>query len=177
MAGIAALFVMPHQATAGPGTEQTATGIAVAEIVAPLTVTAIADLDFGGLALQSSNSGSIALDPASGAASYSGVRQISCDGSPCSPQPARFAIKGIAGRNYRVVLPDSAVANPIEGNGAGLLVSAISSASANLPGSTDRGLLDPDGNDLLQVGGRLDVPAGTTPGHYVAQLHVVVSYD
>jgi len=173
----ASALIAPQAALATPGLEQSATGVATAEIVAPLTVRAIADLDFGGIALRSSESGSVVLDPDSGSASYSGVDQISCNGSPCAPQLAEFAVKGMAGRNYRVVLPDAAQANPVEGSGSALQVNELNSASLNLPGTRNRGLLDAKGNDLLKVGGKLQVPAGTAPGHYVARLDLVVSYD
>ena len=177
--GLAAILAtaVAQPALATPGSEQSAMGVAVAEIVAPLAVSPIDDLDFGGIALQSNSAGSVTLDPASGSASYDGVSQISCGSGTCAPHLALFAIKGIAGRNYRVVLPDSAQANPVEGNGASLTVNAINSSSVNLPGTSNRGLLDDNGDDRLKVGGRLDVPAGTVPGHYVAQLTLVVSYD
>lgn len=174
---LAATMAMAQPALAAPGGTQSAMGVAVAEIVAPLTVSPIDDLDFGGIALQSSGAGSVTLDPASGLASYDGVSQISCGTGTCAPHLALFAIKGIAGRNYRVVLPDNATASPVENNGTPLAVNAINSSSANLPGTSNRGLLDDNGDDRLMVGGRLDVPAGTAPGHYVAQLTLVVSYD
>ncbi len=176
-AALAAWLAAAQPALAGPGQEQSATGVAVAEIVAPLTVTAITDLDFGGVALQTGNSGSMTLDPVSGSASYIGVGPIACGEAACMPQPAQFEINGIAGRQYRIVLPESAVANLVGGGGSPLQVSAITSASANLPGGIDRGLLGGDGNDLLTVGGTLDIPSGTAPGHYAAQITLVVSYD
>lgn len=176
-AAIAGALAMSQSAMAAPGQEQSATGIAVAEIVTPLRVTSITDLDFGGIALQSTGAGSVTVDPAGDAPEYNGVRQISCGGSSCPPQPAQFGIKGMGGRNYRVVLPETALANPVAGNATALQVIALHSASVNLPGSSNRGLLDASGDDLIKVGGTLEVPAGTAPGRYVAQLLLVVSYD
>ena len=176
-AALAAWIAAAQPALAGPGQDQTATGVAVAEIVAPLTVTAMTDLDFGGVALQAGNAGSVTLDPVSGSAGYIGVGPIACGETACVPQPAQFEINGIAGRQYRIDLPESAVANPVATGSASLQVNALISASANLPGATSRGMLGADGKDLLKVGGTLNIPSTTTPGHYVAQITLVVSYD
>lgn len=178
VAGLFVAIILTQPAAAAPGDrQQSTTGEATAQIIEPLAVHSLADLDFGGIAIRAGGGGSVTIDPASDSASYSGVDPIACGSGPCTPHAARFAVEGFAHRSYRVTLPGETLAQPARGAGPALVVDRIASASANLAGASARGLLDSAGNDTLAVGGRLIVPAQTPPGRYVAQLQVVVSYD
>ena len=173
---VLACVLLGTAAIAQPG-EQTATGVASAEIVSPLTIASIADLEFGGIAISGAGEGSLTIDPASGAPSYVGLVQIGCSSGPCTPHPAQFRVNGVERRSYRVTLPDQTDAIAADGSGNSLQVHSLTSDSRNLPGVQGYGMLDDSGADELNVGGTLSVPASTPPGRYVARVLVVVNYD
>ena len=84
---------------------------------------------------------------------------------------------GRASTHLPSALPDSATAFAQDGSGDALAVTDLSASSSNLPGGGNYGLLDGEGEDLLGVGGTLNVPSSATPGQYVARIVVVVSYS
>lgn len=155
-----------------------ATGDTRAEIVEPLAITTINDLEFGGIAVPATLGGSVTVDAASSNASYGGAAEYVClQSSSCGTRAATFAITGEAGRGYIVTLPASAFALPVSGSGPSLLVDQLASSSRNQPGTASGGRLDASGTDLLRVGGSLQIPAGTPSGSYRAEITIVVSYD
>lgn len=154
------------------GDRANATGKASATLVEPITIRAIEALQFGVIAIGESESGTITVDPDSGASSFSGTLGNLCpQGAACFAHPALFAVSGEAGRHYRIDAPATAVALH-EGAGAPLAVNGVTISQDSL-----RRLLDDAGQDSFRVGGTLAVPAGTLPGIYRAELAVVVSYD
>ena len=171
-----ALLAAPAPARA-EGSADSAHGQASATIVAPLAITPLADLDFGGVALASGSAGGAVTIAADGSApDYAGVGPVAC-ASTCTPRRARFRVRGEAGRHYRLSLPESVAAQPADGPGPALPVTRLAGASRNLPGDPQRGRLDGAGEDELAVGGTLTIPAGTPPGRYVAQVPVRVTYE
>lgn len=157
---------------------QTAQGETRAEIVEPLAVTTVNDLEFGGIAVPAGVGGSVNVDAASGEASYGGAAGFVClGGSACGTRAATFAVNGEAGRGYIVTLPASARAFPVTGSGPGLIVDQLTSSSRNQPDAVLSGRLDTSGDDVLRVGGTLQIPAGTPAGSYHAEVQIVVSYD
>ncbi|TNE61603.1 MAG: DUF4402 domain-containing protein [Sphingomonadales bacterium] len=173
---LGAVMAIPVPAMAAPG-EASTTGVATAQIVEPISVVAVSDLQFGGIAAAAGTGGSVEIDPVSGTVTYLGVSGSVCSAANCDPAPALFDVRGVADRQYHVSLPASAIAYAETGSGAGLQVVELQSSSGNLPGIDQRGLLDGDGQDSLTVGGRLIVPPATPPGRYSAQVPVVVSYN
>ena len=178
---LGAAMAMPTLLVAQAGLARdgaSAAGQASAAIVDPITVRAVEALQFGVIAVARSGAGSITVDPQNGAASFSGSLGPACPRSAaCFASPALFDVTGQAGRHYRIDAPASAMAQRERGAGSALTVADIKVSAQSGTGSLSRGLLGNDGKDSFRVGGTLDVPAGTVPGIYRAEIAVVVSYD
>lgn len=109
---------------------------------------------------------------------YSGTLQQACSAAAsCAAQPAQFAVRGEAGRHYRVEYPAEAPAHPIASDGPSLTVAKLMHAFENSDAPGGRGLLGPGGGGSFRIGGTLDIPAATPAGTYRATLDIVVSYD
>jgi hypothetical protein len=85
-------------------------------------------------------------------------------------QAAQFAVTGDAGATYAVTLPVDGTVS-ITNGGTSVSVNGFASS----PAST--GLLPGGGTQILNVGARLDVPAGLPPGAYSGTFSVVVDYN
>jgi len=153
-------------------------GASRAEIVSPISVTALNDLTFGGIAVTSNQGGSVKVPPGAGPAEYSGAAAPACTGSGgCTTNPALFHVRGEHNRSYVIAVPAVIYAQAIDGTNRELPVSDLTSKSLNLPGASFRGFLNSFGQDEVRVGGTLAIPAGTPPGSYRAEISLVVSYD
>ncbi len=175
---LAGLAAGSHGVPAIAGGSAAASGIASATIVEPIALRSIDPLQFGVIAAARSGSGSITVDPQTGASTFSGSLAPACPhNASCFARPAQFGVTGEAGRRYRIDAPQVASAVRQEGGYATLPISAIRIWVGSGSAQDSRGLLDASGNDSFRVGGTLSVPAGTEPGIYQAELAVVVSYD
>lgn len=168
---------------AAPATARTAQGesegTATATVVRPLSATALADLSFGAIAVGNAGApgGSVTVSPQHGAAtSYGGSVRAVCSGSSaCRPHPARFAVRGEAGRSYKVTLPAALEAR---GMRSGVMLSVADLAlHSDSDGSGIGGQLDLAGSDWFTIGGTLAVPRGTPADTYRAEFPVIVTYD
>ena len=176
-----AAFASPAQAS---GNSALARGMASAEVLQPIAVTPLADLDFGVIVGSPGLAGTVVLGASEAPASYTGGAQAGCAASlGCPlPHPAKFAVTGEAGRSYTIAAPAS-ISIPGEltlgagGAAPSLTVSAISVNSANRPAGGTSGQLNGNGQDSFTLGGRLDVPASLPPARYRVSLQVVVSYS
>lgn len=167
---------MPAGALAQSG-ERSAQGVASAEIVEPLTVKPVNSLRFGAIAVAAAQAGSVTVRADNSAVLYAGGAAAACSGGAgCDMGAAVFAIKGDPGRNFLVILPAALSASPSEPKGLMLPVSAISAWSRNLAATGTAGRLDGSGKDEISVGGTLEIPAGTLPGDYTAEVAIVVNY-
>lgn len=165
----------PLRAQQAPGE---ASGRATATIVKPIELTSLAELDFGAITAGPQDSGAVTVPAAGGGASYAGATRPGCaGGADCQPHPAQFAVRGEAGRHYRILLPAGGVAARGLRTGASLSVAALTSASGRGTVPGPMGELDGQGEDLVAVGGTLEVPPGTRPDIFRADLPVTVVYD
>lgn len=151
-----------------------ASGHAIARVVQPISVSSIANLDFGMVA--SSGPGTVEFRAGASAATYGGSARPACAGARSCPNPhaARFEASGQASRNYRIAVPDEI---RISGPSSGLVVAEFTVWTASQPGTGARGRLDLEGRDIFEVGGRLVIPAALPPGHYSVTVPVIVTYD
>ena len=78
---VCACLVAPH-AAAEPGTAQ---GSVAAVIVEPIALTALHDLDFGGIAVSGTSGGSVTV-AADGSAQHLGVAAAVCGSARCMPR-------------------------------------------------------------------------------------------
>ena len=153
----------------------TAAGIARAQVVRPITLTGIDDLDFG--MVQSSGSGTVTVQPGNSLVVYDGGARAACARAQQCPQPhpARFEVSGERGRGYRISLPGNL---RIAGSsGSGLVVASLTARSASRPAAGARGTFNLTGLDGFEVGGTLEISGALPPGHYRVSVPVIVSYD
>ena len=137
----------------------------------------LAAVSFGSLSVRAGQSGLVALPAGGGAADYSGGAFAQCAGAlACLPHRATFIVKGEANRLYRIDLPSSILVRG-ERTGTTLTVTGLETVSRNHPGIAHGGQLDGAGEDYSHVGGTLEVPAGTPPDRFRADLSVTVSYN
>lgn len=154
-----------------------ASGVATATVVRPLRAAAVADLDFGTVAVAMGQGGSVVVSPGTAGATYGGSARAACRAGPScgAPHPARFMVEGEGGRDYRIAIPSGATALS-DGGGGGLAVEALTVRSSSRPGSGGAGQLDSAGQDQFEVGGTIRIPPGTPPARYRATVEVVVTY-
>lgn len=165
-----------HPAMAeNPRIAASAVGHARAQVVRPIALTGIDDLDFG--MAQSSGAGTVTVQPGTSQVVYGGGARAACARAQQCPQPhaARFEVSGERGRGYRITLPGNL--RITAANGSGLLVASLNARSASLPAAGARGTLDPMGQDGFQVGGTLAISGALPPGHYRVSVPVIVAYD
>lgn len=156
----------------------TSFGASRAAIIKPISVTALDDLEFGGIAVGSNQGGSVTVLPETGPAEYQGAAAPVCTGAGgCTANPALFHVTGERGRGYTIAVPQTVHAELVGGGGPSLPVSDLTSRSRNLPDGHFRGVLDSGGSDEIRIGGTLAVPAATKPGKYRAEVSLVVNYD
>ena len=175
LAGIVAAPIhtgVKAQSVAGTGM---ARGEVSAAIVTPLRVEVLRELSFGCLAV--SGDGVATVSPETGKATVSGGVNAFTSGSECTAEPAAFLVRGEQNRSYRFAMADSAMATNRSGGPDELLVTDLSGLSEGRGSGGNSGLLDAVGEDRLLVGGSLQVPADTSPGRYVADVSVTVSYN
>lgn len=160
------------------GRTASATGMAQAQVVAPLVAVREADLDFGAI-FATAVPGTVMVTGAGGLAYGGGVQPACAPGACGNPHAARFAVNGEAGRAYLVSLPASVMATGTLADGGAapaLEVSELTVRSASRPGAGAGGQLDAAGRDRFEVGGTLHVPGGTPAASNRATVAVIVSY-
>lgn len=156
---------------------QTTRGQASATVIAPLTVTAVEDLDFGTVSVAAGRGGSVEVIAGGAAPRYLGSAGLPCAAaSICAPHPAKFVVSGEPGRRYQVNIPSTVDATGAHANAAHLLVADLHVRSASQAGEEAAGTLDGSGSDGFEIGGTLQIPAGTIPDHYTAKIPVIVTY-
>jgi hypothetical protein len=155
-----------------------ASGVAMATVIRPLTVTAMADMDFGTITHLPGISGTVTVSPGSAGASFAGGASAVCGGSDCLlAHAARFAVTGEPQRNYAIQLPGSVIATGSTtapgGSAPPLTITGLTIRTTG-GGSVPR--LDAGGTDGFEVGGTITLPADLPPARYRASFAVIVSY-
>lgn len=146
-------------AHAAPGA---ASGKAV--IVAPLSVVASGNLDFGSL-VSGPTTGTVTINPTTGARTTTG----GVTGTGAAFQPATFVAAGIINRLMVIAIPGSPI-TLTNGTGGSMTVS-----NWQLDGPTIR-LMPGTGVATLRVGGRLNVGANQAAGDYSGSYSITVVY-
>lgn len=182
------LVVLPHPLWAGT-TGTSASGAATANIVAPVAVRQIADLDFGMVAANVASAGAVVLTPGAGLAVYSGSARRGCvEGMDCpAPHAARFEVSGEAGRSYMIAAPERVavsgkITTPETGSEAqtgppAVWIEALRFRSASRSEAGPAGRLDATGQDWFELGGTLMVPAALPPARYRVSVQVIITYN
>lgn len=155
----------------------TASGRAQAEVVMPIRAVPLSDLSFGSVVIGSTGHGAVELAPDGSPPRYTNTARSLCSGeTDCMPHRAFFAVSGEPNRSYRVSLPRQIMAYGVR-TGIGLPVVNLDVRSSTAPSPMGAGRLDTAGRDSFFVGGTLEVPSGTRPDVFSAELPVIVTYD
>lgn len=192
-------LLAPSHASAAQ--QSTASALANAEIVGPaLNLTAVNPLAFG--RIKSTGPGTVIVDvrgirTATGLVVLIGsgqCREPPCDTTnPSNPSSASFwspgvlSVSGVAGAAYRVSVPTTATAILKSGSNAPMtldvtdVVVATESGDYDLPhANTDTGILNASGQDMIRVGGTLQVTAPLNASSYYlysVDVPVTVMYN
>jgi Mat/Ecp fimbriae major subunit len=135
----------------------TADANATAVILAPVTVTKTADLDFGTIAVGTSGA-TVAVSTAGARTCGTG---LVCSGATSA---AAFTVSGVTGQTVSVSLPGSVS-----------LTSGANTMSATLTSSAASIVLD--GTDAFTVGGTLTVSGTQAAGNYSGLFTATVNYQ
>jgi hypothetical protein len=175
--------------TNGAGTEATAH----AQIVTPITIVKDADLEFGILAV-TATPGDVVIDPSDPTNRTPGGGVSFSTANPGTVNAAKFTVSGTAGYSYEITNlttsiiidnEDWLVANPT-GTLDNMVVSGINSwipASGTSGHATDGVLGGLTGEDVIYVGGKLEVKGDQEPGVYTtsatndALIEIAVNYN
>ena len=175
LATVAVVLATAPCAQAAPST---ATGIATAMVIRPLSVAATADMDFGTITHLPGTSGTVTVTPGASGATFSGGAGAVCAGSDCSgAHAARFAVSGEPQRNYAITLPASVIATGAATDpGAVAPPLTVSGLTIRTASGTSTPHLDASGADGFEIGGTITLPANLPPARYRASFAVMVTY-
>lgn len=174
-AGAAIVAAMAPSALAAPAH---ATGIATAILIKPLSVVAVADMDFGTITHLPGASGTVTVSPGTAGASFAGGASAVCAGSVCADaHAARFSVSGEPQRIYAIRLPASVLASGASANAGTLAPSlAVTGLTVRATSGANQPSLNSGGTDQFEVGGTITLPADLPPARYRANFAVIVSY-
>ncbi len=149
-------------------TQVTASATASATILAPISLTKTVDVNFGNLAVNATP-GTIVLTPASARSATGGVTFLPSNAGTITA--ASFTVNGLADATYSITLP--ATATVISNAGNDMTVDSWTSDP------TPTGTLSGAGNQVLNVGATLNVPASSVAGVYTSTtpFNVPVNYN
>jgi hypothetical protein len=163
----ALLPLAAHAAVAAPANPATAQSEAAVTIVRPLAIANTQSLDFGFIAA-GANAGSVKI-ATNGARSGSNVTLIALGSTP---HQAQFQVTGEGAVSYSISLPKEITL----GSAAGTLTvnDFVSDPSGT---GTLKGDLGRDGEQTVNVGATLQVPANAYAGTYTGTFDVTVNYN
>lgn len=148
-------------------TQVTATATASATILAPISLTKTADMNFGNLAVNASP-GTIVLTPAGARTATGGVTFLPSNQGTIAA--ASFTVVGLADATYSITLPagPTTISNGVND------MTVDDWTSDPTPTGTLTG-----GTQTLNVGATLDVPASSVAGIYTSAtpFNVTVNYN
>ena len=147
---------------------KTGTATAFAEIIAPIAITWVADMNFGSIV--PSAGGTVAL-PAS--ATPTRVATGPTLGDPDDVASAQFTVTGEPGKTYAITLPGN---GEVELDGPALSDPMTVTAFISSPTVAVGGLLTA-GTQTLYVGATLNVAADQAAGVYDGDFDVTVTYN
>lgn len=147
--------------------QSTASATATATIVTPISITKTVDMNFGNVAVQTANGGTVVLTPAGVHTVTGGVTIPSTTGTVTA---ASFSVTGQGVYTYAITLPSSALT--ITSGANTMTVSTFTSTPSGTGTLTA-------GAQTLNVGATLNVAAAQPPGVYVSAtpFDVTVNYN
>ena len=147
--------------------QSTASAIATANVVTPISISKNADMAFGNLAVQAATGGTVVLAPAGTRSRTNGVSLPATTGTVSA---ASFTVTGNGNYGYSITLPGSVTLNH-----SGGVESMVASSFTSNPSGT--GTLS-SGTQNISVGATLTVAAGQLAGVYTSgNFDVTVNYN
>lgn len=145
---------------------QSTSANATANIVSPISITAVNNLIFGDIAVSASLAGTVVMST-SGTRTKTGGVLLPVTGTAFNA--ASFTVSGVADATYAITLPASTT---ISAGGPNSMT--VNTFTSN-PSST--GTLSAGGTQTLSVGATLNVAAGQAQGTYTGTFSVTVAYN
>lgn len=145
----------------------TANAAAAATIVTPIAITKDVDMNFGNIAVQSSNGGTVVLATTGTRSQTGGVTLPATAGTVTA---ASFTVTGQEDYTYAITLPTSPVTIT---RGGGSETMTINNFVSDPSGT---GTLS-GGSEVVNVGATLNVAAGQLAGLYSGTFSVTVNYN
>lgn len=147
--------------------QEMASATATATIITPISITKAVDMNFGNVAVQSTNGGTVILATDGSRTKTDGVTLPASGGTVTA---ASFTVNGTAGYTYAITLPTTAVTLS---SGANAMTATAFNSN---PIAT--GILT-SGTQVLLVGATLNVAAAQPAGEYVTgtPFQVTVNYN
>jgi hypothetical protein len=163
---------------------------ASAKLLVAMALSQTTGLQFGSLVLNGSVASTVAYDPSStdeaGRTFSSGV-QASSDTGGNIPKLAKFAVTGSHSENYALTLPASGKINLTSTVYSGSIddkeimdIDALKIKFANKDygtGALRASTLDASGDDIITLGGTLNISAGQKAGTYTGTYEISVDYN
>jgi hypothetical protein len=157
--------------TAATFAQVSATALATATVVSPLTITRTADLNFGNV-IQTvpANPSTVILDPATGTASYTNATASAIPAASAAITRATFTVTGTPGASYSIsILPATLT---LTGPGANTMTATNFQSNPSTPGTLT------GGTSTLYIGAQLNLIANQAGGTYTSgNFTVTVNYQ
>ncbi|HEY3371329.1 MAG TPA: DUF4402 domain-containing protein [Prolixibacteraceae bacterium] len=141
---------------------------ASATIVTPISIVKVDDMNFGNVAIQGSNDGTVVLTPAGGRTADAGATLPAIKGTVSA---ASFTVSGQTGYTYAITLPSTLTIT----SGLNYMIVDAFTSTPDATGTLDATL----GTETISVGATLNVNAGQGAGVYTntAGFEVTVNYN
>lgn len=152
------------------GAKSTAQGHA--EIVAPITITKVTDINFGKLAVHATNGGTVVVTPASGTGRSATGGVTFSTANTGTVGAAEFTVGGQGNYTYHLGLPSASLS--LVGTPSGTMTADTWTSSLGVSGN---GTLSSGGSQTIYVGATLNVTGGQTPGVYSSTVPFEVTVD
>lgn len=147
--------------------QSSATATATATIITPISISKTTDMNFGNVAVQTANGGTVVMTPAGVRTSTNGVTIPATAGTVAA---AAFTVAGETGYTYAITLPNSVTISDNSSNT--MTVNTFTSSPSGTGTLTG-------GSQTLNVGATLNVTAAQAAGVYTSAspFTVTVNYN
>ena len=159
------LLALLTGSAAGVFAQTSTTANASATIVTPISISKTLDMNFGNVAVQTANGGTVVMTPAAVRSATGGVTLPTTAGTVTA---ATFTVSGQATYTYSITLPSTDLTITSGSN-----TMAVNTFTSN-PAATGSGTLSAGGTQTLTVGATLNVAAAQPAGLYTSDRKSVV---
>ncbi len=167
---LASLFVMmlaTQRVNAEGPASASATANATATIITPISITNVADLNFGNI-VAGTGAGTVTVATTGTRTSTGDVILPSANAVQGTVNAAQFKVTGLADATYAITLPTSIYISETGGE-----TMTVDNFTSNPSGTGSLA----GGTQTLSVGARLNVGAGQVAGDYTGTFNVTVAYN